>query len=302
MVTPTTIPAEAGLDSPPAEREGSPAAAEVSSDGPLVPANALEEEMVVAESAPEESKAPASEQPRDGESKVQPEAGKGEARPGVGDAPGGTRKDADYNAQESTYRKRFQELSDVASQANDRATRAEQLFGQQSTAREVEGYRQGLVESFENMGIEKPEDLANQFTNVTQQAFQLDQENQALKSQLANLTTQNTGIATQAVVLQISEQLGITKPEDRAEMLAARSPDHARALGQRIVDSNAYRRAQTKAKRAEVPVATAETAMDVGGGDATETDSQFELRVSEAPWPLPSGDRARLDRIQAARA
>jgi hypothetical protein len=304
MVTPTTIPAEAGLDSPPAEPESSPAVEDSSGDGPLIPANAPTEEMVVAEPAPEASEAPASKQPEGGEPRVQPEAGKGEARPGVGDAPGGTRKDTDYNAQESTYRKKFQELSDIASQANDRATRAEQLFGQQSTAREVEGYRQSLVGTFENMGVEKPEDLANQFTNVTHQAFQLDQENQALKAQLTSLTTQNTGIATQAIVLQISEQLGLTKPEDRAEMLEARSPEHARAIGQRIVDSNAYRRAQTKAKQAEVPAATAETAMDAGGGDATETDAQFELRLSQiADFSARSDDdRGRLDRIQAARA
>ena len=300
MVTPTATPVEAGSDSPPEETESSPVAADPSGDGPLIPANAPTEDMAVVEPAPEASQAPASEQPEGGESKPQPEAGDGETKP----EPKVTRTDEDFNAQESAYRTKFQELTNVATQANDRAARAEQLFGQQSTAREIEGFRQALVTKYEEMGIEKPEDLANQFTSVTQQAFQLDQENQALKQQMATLTAQNTDVATQAVVLNIAHDLRITDPAERAEMMSATSPEHARAIGQRIVESNAHRKAQTKAKQAEVPAATAETAMDAGGGDATETDTQFELRISEmADWSqMTDGDRSRRDRIQAARA
>jgi hypothetical protein len=261
--------------------------------------------MAVVELAPDELEAPETDQPEGGEPEAKPEAGVAvEAEPEAKETPETrTFSQDEWSRREATLQRERTATLKAADEATEQANQAAALFNEQATLREIVGYRDAALKRFDDMGVEKPEDLANELTQATAGWFQATEQVKALTRQLAQAQAEGSNVATQAVVLKIATDLGITDPAERAEMMSARDEDGARAIGQRIVDSNAHRKAQTEARLAEVPTATTETAMDAGGGDATESDAAFERRVSEmADWSsMKTDDRARLTAIQAAR-
>lgn len=299
MVTPTETPVEARDDSP-AEAASPPVVEDSSGDEPLIPVGTPTEDLAV---PPGEPEAPEAEQPEAVDSAPAEAEASEEAKPEAEETPESRSFSQDeWSKREATIQRERTETLRVAEEVTTAANQVREQFGQQETSRQIAAMAQGVLTKLTEDGVQNPEVIANDYATAVQGWGEADRQNKLLRTEVERLATQNVDVATQAVVLKVTTEMGLTDPLDRAKVMrGATNEGDVRENAQALLDQRELAALKTTAKQAEVPAASPETAMDAGGGDATETDASFEARVSEMAWPLPGADQKRLSEIQAAR-
>lgn len=222
-----------------------------------------------------EPEAPSQDEPEAEESQEeQPEA---EAESEESEREPRTYTAEEWSRREASYGRQITDRDKQISDLTNRIGSLEQQTSQQAFQAQVEGVRKqfadGLLQQNPTMDEANAQSYANQFVNLAQRAYELNEQVRRLEAEKADVFSKNEQISRSTLADRLLREHNLTD-EDRDILLGYETQENMERAAKRLGQLTRDRRQRAEERRKEVPASGPEQEYDAGEGQSGMTDMQ----------------------------